>query len=78
MPKLTFLQMLLQLLQGKHTEHKDVIFTRVTEISIKTDPGTPVHADGEVFSTSETISLFSFAWQSDSVISKISRVARYG
>lgn len=53
-PKLTFLQMLLQLLQGKHTEHKDVIFTRVTEISIKTDPGTPVHADGEVFSTSET------------------------
>lgn len=53
-PKLTFLQMLLQLLQGKHTEHDDVIFTHVTEISITTDPGTPVHADGEVFSTSET------------------------
>ncbi len=53
-PKLTFLQMLLQLLQGKHTEHKDVIFTRVSEIRIKTDPGTPVHADGEVFSKSET------------------------
>jgi diacylglycerol kinase (ATP) len=53
-PKLVFLQMLVQLLQGKHTEHRDVIFTRVTEIRIKTDPGTPVHADGEVFSTSET------------------------
>ena len=53
-PKLTFLQMLMQLMQGKHTEHKDVIFTRVTEIRITTDPGTPVHADGEVFSPSET------------------------
>lgn len=53
-PKRTFVQMLLQLLQGKHTEHDQVIFTRVTKISITTDPGTPVHADGEVFSTSET------------------------
>ena len=53
-PKLTFLQMLMQLMQGRHTEHKDVIFTRVTEISITTEPGTPVHADGEVFSKSET------------------------
>jgi diacylglycerol kinase (ATP) len=53
-PKLVFLQMLMLLLRGKHTEHQDVIFTRVTKVQIKTDPGTPVHADGEVFSTSET------------------------
>jgi diacylglycerol kinase (ATP) len=53
-PKLKFLQMLLLLLQGKHTGHEDVIFTRVTQISITTNPGTPVHADGEVFSMSET------------------------
>ncbi len=53
-PKLTFLQALLQLLQGKHTEHDEVLFTRVTEIAITSDPGTPVHADGEVFSLSET------------------------
>jgi len=53
-PKLTFLQMLVQLLQGKHTEHKDVIFTRISELKIRTDPATPVHADGEVFSKSET------------------------
>lgn len=58
-PKLTFLQMLLQLLQGRHTEHKDVIFTRVTRIEIATDPGTPVHADGEVFSTFETAFTYS-------------------
>jgi diacylglycerol kinase (ATP) len=53
-PKITFLRLLLQLMQGKHTEHDQVIFTRVTEITIKSDPGTPVHADGEVFATSET------------------------
>jgi diacylglycerol kinase (ATP) len=53
-PKPVFLQMLVQLLRGKHTEHKDVIFTQVTRIEIKTEPGTPVHADGEVFSISET------------------------
>lgn len=53
-PKLAFIQALVQLLQGKHTDRDDVIYTRVTEIAITSDPGTPVHADGEVFSTSET------------------------
>ena len=64
-PKRVFIQMILQLLQGKHTEHKDVLFTRVTEISITTDPGTPVHADGEVFSTSET--KFNYSVMADKV-----------
>jgi diacylglycerol kinase (ATP) len=53
-PKHTFVYLLLQLLQGKHTTHDEVIFTRITKMSITSDPGTPVHADGEVFSTSET------------------------
>lgn len=53
-PKTTFIRLLLLLLQGKHTEREEVMFTRMTRMSIISDPGTPVHADGEVFSTSET------------------------
>jgi diacylglycerol kinase (ATP) len=53
-PKTTFLQLLLLLLQGKHTQRDEVLFTRMTRLSITSDPGTPVHADGEIFSTSET------------------------
>ncbi len=53
-PKIAFIQALVQLLQGKHTQRDDVIYTRVTEIAVTSDPGTPVHADGEVFSTSES------------------------
>lgn len=53
-PKLTFVSLLVQLLRGKHTEHDQVIFTHITEMTITSDPGTPVHADGEVFNTNET------------------------
>jgi diacylglycerol kinase (ATP) len=51
----TFLHLLVLLLQGKHTQHEKVIFTRMTTLHIESEPGTPVHADGEVFATSETI-----------------------
>ncbi len=60
-PKWTLVQLLLLLLQGKHTERDEVLFTRVTEISITSLPGTPVHADGEVFSTSETNLVYSLS-----------------
>ena len=49
-----FMQLLLRLMQGTHTEAEEVIYTRVTAVTLTSEPGTPVHADGEVFSTSET------------------------
>ena len=49
-----FMQLLLRLMQGTHTEAEEVIYTRVTTVTLTSEPGTPVHADGEVFSTSET------------------------
>jgi diacylglycerol kinase (ATP) len=58
-PKVTFLHLLLRLLQGKHTSHEKVTFARMTGMMITSDPGTPVHADGEVFSTSETRFIYS-------------------
>jgi diacylglycerol kinase (ATP) len=49
-----FLQLLLALTQGKHTEADEVIYTRITAVTVTSNPGTPVHADGEVFSRSAT------------------------
>jgi len=52
--KARFMSLLLRLTQGTHTEAEEVIYTRVTAVSVESQPGTPVHADGEVFSRSET------------------------
>lgn len=54
-PKLKFLQLLLRLMQGTHTEAPEVTYTRITELTLTSEPGTPVHADGEVFSRSESL-----------------------
>lgn len=48
-PKRTLLLLLLRLIQGKHVYHDQVTFVRTTMLSLSSDPGTPVHSDGEVF-----------------------------
>ncbi len=53
-PKLTLMRLLVKLMQGKHVEDPLVTFQRATYLTVSCQPGTPVHTDGEVFSTSET------------------------
>lgn len=50
----TVLNVLVKLTQGKHIEHPKVTFLRTTQLSLTSEPGTPVHADGEVFTESAT------------------------
>lgn len=52
--KAKFVQLLLRLMQGTHTAAPEVTYTRITQLTLHSEPGTPVHADGEVFSRSET------------------------
>lgn len=51
-PKRTLLLLLLRLMQGTHVEHDAVTFARTTKLSLTSQPGTPVHSDGEVFTES--------------------------
>lgn len=53
-PKLTLIRLLVKLMQGKHVEDPLVTFRRATHLTVNCQPGSPVHTDGEVFSTSET------------------------
>ncbi len=48
----TVINVLLKLTQGKHVEHSAVTFVRTTQLTLTSTPGTPVHADGEVFTES--------------------------
>lgn len=49
-PKMTFVAMLLRLLRGTHLTHPRVISGRTTRLTIRSRPGTPIHADGEILS----------------------------
>lgn len=49
-PKTTFLAMLLRLLRGTHLEHPKVISGATRRLEIHSQPGTPIHADGEILS----------------------------
>jgi diacylglycerol kinase (ATP) len=49
-PKTTFLVMLLRLLRATHLSHPRVISGQTTQLSIHSQPGTPIHADGEILS----------------------------
>lgn len=51
-PRRTLLLLLLRLMQGTHVEHDAVTFARTTKLSLTSQPGTPVHSDGEVFTES--------------------------
>jgi diacylglycerol kinase (ATP) len=53
-PKLTVLAILLRLLRGTHIEHTAVTYTPATSLIIRSQPGTPVHADGELMGEAET------------------------
>lgn len=51
-PKLTLLNLLLRLMRGTHVQHDRVTFVRSTHLSVNSQPGTPLHTDGEVISES--------------------------
>jgi YegS/Rv2252/BmrU family lipid kinase len=51
-PKRTLLLLLVRLMQGTHVNHDAVTFTRTASLTVSSDPGTPAHADGEVFTES--------------------------
>lgn len=49
--KLTVVAILLRLLQGTHVAHPKVTFKRTARLTIESQPGTPIHADGEILGT---------------------------
>jgi len=53
-PRRTLLLLLLRLMRGTHVYHDAVTFARTTSLTLTSQPGTPVHADGEVFTESAT------------------------
>ena len=46
--KLTVLAVLARLFRGTHIHHKDVTYGRTPHLSLTSEPGSPIHADGEV------------------------------
>lgn len=53
-PKLTVLVVLIKLMQGQHIYHPAVTYGRSAHLTITSQPGTPIHADGELFTESAT------------------------
>lgn len=53
-PKRTIIAVLPRLLNGSHIHHPKVKFGRAKRITVESDPGTPIHADGELFAESLT------------------------
>ncbi len=53
-PKRTVVAVLLKLMKGEHIHHPAVTYQRTAELTLTSEPGTPVHADGEVFTESAT------------------------
>lgn len=51
-PKRRVLLILAALLRGEHIQYDEVTFCRVTRLTGTSRPGTPLHADGEVFTES--------------------------
>lgn len=51
-PKTTVLSLVPRLLSGSHIQQPDVTHFRTTRLSIESEPGTPIHADGEVIAES--------------------------
>lgn len=51
-PKTTVINFLLKLTKGTHVNHPIITFTRTKSIKITSEPGTPLHADGEILSES--------------------------
>jgi diacylglycerol kinase (ATP) len=53
-PKTTVLAILLRLLRGTHIEHTAVTYTSATNLTLHSQPGTPIHTDGELIGEAET------------------------
>lgn len=53
-PKLTVLVILLKLFRKSHIYHPQVVYGRTRHISITSNPGTPIHADGEIITEAAT------------------------
>ncbi len=52
--KVKVVAILSRLLKGVHVYHPQVTFDRTDHLTIKSEPGTPIHADGEIIGTAET------------------------
>lgn len=52
MSKAKVLTLLPKLFSGKHVEDENVIYERATYITVSSEPGTPIHADGELIAPS--------------------------
>ena len=53
-PKLTVLRILVKLFRKTHIYHPQVVYGRTRQITIVSEPGTPVHADGEIIAEAAT------------------------
>jgi len=53
-PKRTVLAILVRLFNKTHIHHSAVTYGKTTSLSLTSLPGTPIHADGELFTESET------------------------
>lgn len=49
------ISILLKLMRGEHIHHPAVTFRRVTAIDLTSNPGTPLHSDGELFTESAEV-----------------------
>jgi diacylglycerol kinase (ATP) len=54
-PKRQVLAILPRLFRGTHIDHPAVTFGRTTRLTLDSQPGTPIHADGELIAESATI-----------------------
>lgn len=52
LPMTTVLSLLPKLVRGSHVHHAMITYGRTASLKIESDPGTPIHADGEVFTES--------------------------
>ena len=53
-PKWTVLAVLFRLLRQTHIQHPKITYARTTHLTITSQPGTPIHADGEILDESAT------------------------
>ncbi len=51
MPKITLVNVLRRLMKGSHITHPLITFARTTRLTIESEPGLPLHADGEILGT---------------------------
>lgn len=53
-PKLTVITILVKLFRKTHIYHPQVVYGRTTHLTLTSQPGTPIHADGEIIAEAAT------------------------